>query len=191
VMTGDRPRRSGWSFILGAFVVETGLLLGASLLFGATVSTSSAPGRVFLAVRIVAGIALVAISVRLRRPPKKPAPEVPESLARLQRLTPAKAFVAGAVLADYQGPILGSLAIASANVGLRGRLLSVLLYTLLATGIPVGIILLTTRSEVAHDRLTNATSWVMRNRRALASWVTLLMGMFLISDAVIVLLLTG
>ena len=182
VMTGARPRPNGWAFVGGAFVVESGLLLTASLVFGATIGPSSSPGRLFLAIRIALGFGLVVIGVLLRRPPRKPTPELPESLARLQGLT------AGIVLADYQGPVIGSLAIASAQVGLSGRFLALGLYTLLATGIPVAIILLTTRSARAHDKLTGGTAWVMKNRRRLASWVTLVMGLFLISDAAIGLL---
>jgi len=188
VMTGARPRPNGWAFVGGAFVVESGLLLTASLVFGATIGPSSSPGRLFLAIRIALGFGLVVIGVLLRRPPRKPTPEIPESLARLQGLTPGKSFVAGIVLADYQGPVIGSLAIASAQVGLSGRFLALGLYTLLATGIPVAIILLTTRSARAHDKLTGGTAWVMKNRRRLASWVTLVMGLFLISDAAIGLL---
>ena len=188
VMTGDRPRPNGWAFIAGAFVVGTTMLLGASLLFGATVQTPSTPGRVFLLIRIALGVALVAMSFVLRRPPRKPSPEIPTALERLKGLTPGKAFVAGMALVDYQGPVIGSLAIASADVTLGGRFLALGLFTLVASGIPIAIILLTTRSERAHEKLTGATTWVMRNRRMLSSWITLVMGMFLIGDAALILL---
>ncbi len=188
VMTGDRPRPNGWAFISGAFVVGTTILFGASLLFGNTVQAPSTPGRIFLLLRIALGLALIALSFILRRPPRKPSPEIPTALERLKDLTPRKAFVAGMALVDYQGPVIGSLAIASADVTLGGRFLALGLFTLFASGIPVAIILLTTRSEAAHEKLTGATTWVMRNRRMLSSWITLVMGLFLVSDAALVLL---
>ena len=183
VMAGANPQRNGWAFVAGAFVVETTLVLGASILFGSTVSPSSAPGVAFLVVRIVVGVALVIFGVLLRRPPGKPIPEIPNALARLQALTPTKAFVAGLVLADYQGPILASLAIAAGTVSLGGRLLAVGFFTLIASGIPVAIILVTTRSARAHERLTTGTTWVMRNRRRLASWFALVVGTLLAADS--------
>ena len=186
VMTGEHPRPNGRAFIAGAFMVETAFLLGASLLIGATVGPSSGPARTFLAIRIVAGLAMIVLGLRLRRPPAKPVPEIPESLARLQGLTPKKSLVAGVLLADYQGPVIGSLAIASAQVTLSGRILALSLYTLLATGIPVGILLFTTRSVAVHDKLSDATTWVMRNRRRLASIILMIMGLFLVSDAALI-----
>lgn len=183
VMTGDRSTRNGISFISGAFVVETTILIAASLLVGGGVEPSSQPGRIMLVIRMALGAALVVVGVLLRRPPKKPAPEVPAALERLHSLSPGKAFVAGMVLADYQGPIVGSLAIASATVELSSRLPALLLYTLLASGIPVAVIIITTRSATAGQKLSNGTTWVMQNRRMLASIFAIVMGLFLVGDA--------
>ena len=188
VMTGDRPRRNGSAFILGAFVVETALLVGSSVIFGASVTPNSAPGAWFLVVRFVIGVLLVAAGVMLRRPPKRPAPEIPKALERLQSLDARRSFVAGMALADYQGPVLGCCAIASATTTLAGQLGSIAIYTAIASGIPIGLMVLTTRSERAHDRVQATTTWVMRNRRLLASWLALVLGLFVISDATIGLL---
>ena len=77
VMTGDRSKRNGISFVAGAFVVETTILLAASLLVGGSVEPSSSPGRVLLFIRMALGVALIVAGILLRRPPKKPAPEIP------------------------------------------------------------------------------------------------------------------
>lgn len=187
VSAGVKGRTAGWAYLGGAFLVETAVLLAASFVIGGTVKTDSDPGRWFLYIRILLGLALIVASLLLRRPPKKPQPEVPKSLARLQELSPAKAFVAGAVLADYQGPLIGSLAIASADVSLGGRFGALLVYTAVASGIPIAIFIVTSRSEKAHDKLGNGTTWVMQNRRRLASWVALIAGLFLAGDAALML----
>lgn len=187
VMSGQKPRRNGWAFLAGAFLVETSLVLGASLLVGATVSRSSGPGVALLSIRIAIGVLFVIFGLLLRRPPGKPVPEIPNALARLEALRPGKAFVAGIVLADYQGPVLASMAIASASVSAGARLLAVGLYTLIASGIPAIVILITTRSARAHERLTRLTTWVMRNRRRLASWFAVIIGVLLTVDGIVVL----
>jgi hypothetical protein len=189
VMTGPDGRRNGLAFIAGAFLVESAFLLGASVFLGNSVESTSAPGRTFLAVRMLVGVVLIGIGLRLRRPPKHPSPDVPKSLARLTSMNPRKSFLAGLALADYQGPILGSLAIASSPVSGGGRLLALALFTTLATGIPVTILIVATRSPRAHQKLGDATTWVMHNRRRLGSVITIVMGTLLIGDAALGLLL--
>lgn len=191
VMAGRRPRPNGWAYIAGALLVETTVLLVANLLVGAAVEPGTGPARAFLGVRIALGLALVVVGLRLRRPAKKPQPEVPKALERLQHMDPRKSFVAGVALADYQGAVIASLALTAADVGSSGRLLSIALYTSLASGIPVALMLAITRSDRTRDRLDSGTKWVMRNRRLLASWVCLVLGTFLVADAAIGLLLVG
>ena len=187
-MGGAAPRRTGAAFVFGAFIVETGIVLTASFLVDGSVEPSSGPARAMLIVKIAAGIALVVIGVRLRRPPKKPAPATPKSLERLNQLTPIKAFVAGILLADYVGPVLASSAIATAPVGRGGQLLALALFTLLATGIPAFLVLYGTHSDRAQDRLENSTSWVMEHRRPLASWIVIVVGVLLTLSSLLTLL---
>ncbi len=190
IMTGDNSRKKGLAYLSGAFLVESMILVLASFVLGNTVSNVSGLGRVFLIIRVLLGVALLVIGIRLRRPPKEPAPAVPKSLERLQGIGPGKAFVAGMVLADYQGPVIGSLAIAAADVALGGRLLTLLLYTLFASGIPFVIFIVVRRSQKALQKMNNATAWIMNHRRQLASWFGLVMGTFLIGDAALGLLAT-
>jgi hypothetical protein len=189
VMTGPKGARNSWAFLAGAFAVETVLLLVAALFLGDSVESDSDPGRILLGIRVLLGIAVLVTGIMLRRPPKKEQPETPKALQRLRNLSPGKSFVAGVLLADYVGPVIASLAIASSSVALGGRLLAIAFYTALATGIPGAFLLMSIRSERAHEKLQESTTWVMRNRRQLASWVLIVLGALLIGDGTIGLIL--
>jgi Sap, sulfolipid-1-addressing protein len=182
---GNGSKRKGLAYISGAFLVESGILLFSSVVLGDTVSSVSIPGRVFLVIRLVLGVALLVMGIRMRKPPKEPQPEVPKSLEKLQGMGPGKAFIAGLALADYQGPVIGSMALAAADVERAGRLAAWGLYTLLATGIPLTIFIVVLRSQRAMEKMNSATGWVMKNRRRLVSWFGIVMGSLLIGDAMI------
>ena len=188
---GVDSRRKGLAYLSGAFLVESSILLFASFVLGNTVDTESNVGRGFLLIRMALGVLLIIMGIRLRKEPKEPQPEIPKSLERLQGMGPGKAFVAGLALADYQGPFIGSLAIASSSVSTGGRLLSFALFTLLATGIPLVIFIAVLRSQKAMQKMNNVTSWVMRNRRRIASWFGLILGTLLIGDAALGLIFKG
>ena len=72
-----------------------------------------------------------------------------------------------------------------------GHLLAFALYTLLATGIPFMIYLAVLRSQKAMEKMNSITGWVMRNRRRIASWFGIILGLFLIGDAALGLILKG
>ena len=190
VLGGATPRANGLSFVAGAFLVQAGLLIGASALFGGSVSSGSDTGRSFIGIRIGIGLLLFVFGLLLRRPPGKPIPEIPHALERLQDMRPKQSFVAGIVVADYQGPILASFALASSSVTFGGRLAALGLYAIFASGLPLALMLWTTRSELARERVTRVTTWVMRNRRKLASWFTMVGGLFLVGDGIASLLST-
>ena len=188
VMSSDRPNRKGLAYIAGAFLVESAILLFSGFVIGDTVAPSSGMGHLFFIVRTVLGVALLVAGLRMRRPPKKPAPAVPKALERLQGLSVGKSFVAGLALADYQGPFLASLALATASVELSGRLLALAFYTLLASGIPLAVFVVTARSAGARDKMHRSTGWVMAHRRQLGSWFALILGALIVSDSLFVLL---
>ena len=191
VMAGGQGSRvKGLCYLSGAFVVESSILLFSSLVLGGTVSNVSIPGRLFLIIRLLLGVALLIVGFRMRKPPKEPQPEIPKSLERLQGMGPGKAFIAGLALADYQGPVIGSMAIAAASVSMGGRFAALGLYTLFATGIPFTIYLIVLRSQNAMEKMNHATGWVMKNRRLLVSWFGLVMGTLLIGDAMLGLLVS-
>ena len=188
VLGGATPRANGLAFVGGAFLIQAGLLVGASALFGGTVAPGSDVGHSFVGVRIGIGVVLVVFGLLLRRPPGKPIPEIPHALERLRDMGPRQSFVAGIVVADYQGPVIASFALASSSLAFGGQLAGLGLYALVASGIPLGLMLWTTRSERARDRVTQATTWVMRNRRKLASWFAIIGGLLLVGDGILSLL---
>jgi hypothetical protein len=182
---GQGSKAKGLAYLAGAFLVESSILLFSSVVLGDTVSNVSIPGRLFLILRVLLGVVLLIVGIRLRKPPKEPQPEIPKSLERLQGMGPGKAFVAGMALADYQGPVIGSMALAASSVSTGGRFAALGLYTLLASGIPFAIYIVVLRSQKAMEKMNHATGWVMKNRRRLASWFGLVMGTLLVGDAVL------
>jgi hypothetical protein len=190
VLGGATPRRNGIAFLCGTFLIQTTLLLGASLLFGGTVKPVSGLAQSFYGLRMLVGLVLLVFGLLLRRPPGKPVPEIPHALERLRDLRPLQSFIAGIVVADYQGPVLASFALAAASVSFAGELEGLLVYTVIATGLPLALMLWTTRSERARERITRATTWVMSHRRALVSWFGIVAGLLLIGDGAISLLTT-
>lgn len=188
VMGGARPRANGFAYLAGAFTVQTALLLAAAAIIGGTVRPDTDAGRSLIGVRIAIGVALVVFGLLLRRPPGKPVPEIPNALTKLRGMGPGQAFVGGILVADYQGPVIASFALATAGVELGGRLVGLGVYALLATGIPLGLMLWATRSERARDRLDRATKWVMAHRRVLASWLAIVVGLLVLGDGLLDLL---
>ena len=188
VLGGATPRANGLAFVAGAFVIQAGLLIGAAALFGGTVAPGSDTGRSFVWVRIGIGVLLFIFGLLVRRPPGKPIPEIPHALERLQGMGPRQSFIAGIVVADYQGPVIASFALASASLSFTEELAGLSVYALVASGIPLGLMVWTTRSAKARDRVTRATTWVMRNRRKLASWFAMVGGLLLVGDGILSLL---
>jgi hypothetical protein len=185
VLGGATPRANGLAFVFGAFLIQTSIVVVVSAVFGGTVPPTSGAGRSFIALRIVVGLALLVFGFLLRRPTGKPIPEIPHALERLRGMGPRQSFVAGIIVADYQGPALASLALTSSSLSFAGRLAGLGFYTLFASGIPLALMLVTTRSERARDRITRATNWVMGHRRVLASWFSIVGGLLLVADGVV------
>lgn len=185
VLGSASPRANGLAFVFGAFVIQTAIVIGASAVFGGTVPPTSGQGRSFVGLRIGVGVALLLFGLLLRRPPGKPVPEIPHALERLQRMRPRQSFVAGIIVADYQGPVLASFALTTSSLGFAGRLEGLAFYTLFASGIPLALMLVTTRSRRARDRITRATTWVMGHRRVLASWISIVAGVALVVDGIV------
>ncbi|MSO37906.1 MAG: hypothetical protein EXQ69_06595 [Acidimicrobiia bacterium] len=188
VMGGERPRANGYAFLCGAFLIQTCLVFGAGALLGGRVDPLSNLGQSFIWIQFFLGFALVVFGLLVRRPPRKPIPEIPHALERLRALKPTQSFVAGIVVADYQGPVLASLALAASSVSISGRVAGLFLYASLATGIPLALILWTTRSERALQRFTAFTTKAMVHRRAVMSWITIIVGLSVIVEATMTLL---
>lgn len=183
VMAGERPGPNGRAFVAAGFVVQTTILVVAGMLVGGLVSNDSGAGRTLLGLRIALGVVLVIVGLRLRRPPTKPVEEVPAMFHRLQHLRPRTAFVAGAIFCDYQGPIVGALALAAADVSTGGQLTAIACYTLLASGLPLTLVMVTERSVEMRRRFEHGISSVMARRRAIGSWLAIGIGVLFVFDA--------
>ncbi len=163
----------------------------ASVFLSDKVEPDSAVDNVFLGVRLAVGIALIIASFNLRRPSTKEQPEVPKALQALQNIGPKASFAAGFAIADYVGPSLASTAIATSDVSAGGRVVAVLIYLVLAIGIPGSLLWLSVSKKSVGDKITGAMTWTMQNRRDVLSWLTLILGIFIAGDALTSLLVRG
>ena len=183
VMAGQRAGANGKAFLAGGFLVQTSILIIAGIVLGGVVSMDSRVGRSFLGLRILLGIVVIVIGLRLRRPSDKPADEMPASFDRLHNLTPKSAFFVGMVFCDYQGPIVGALALAATSVSTGGAFVAIGFYTLFATGLPLLLVLVTERSVAMRQRFEHGMNSVMARRRSIGSWLCLGIGTLFILDA--------
>ncbi len=184
VLGGRTPRANGIAYLAAAFSIQTAILLLTGLVFGGKISIGSDTGRSFVGVRIGVGLVALIFGLLLRRPPGKPVPEIPHALQRLRDLGPKQSAIAGLVVADYQGPVLAAIALTTSSLAVGETLAGIAFYTLFATGIPLGVMLWTTNSQKARDRITDLTEKIMRNRRKIASWFAILGGIALMVDGV-------
>ncbi|MBX3285404.1 MAG: GAP family protein [Acidimicrobiales bacterium] len=191
VLAGDRGSRAVWWYLFGAFSVQFVIVLALGLLVGGTVDEGSTPGRSLVGLRIAAGLALVVLGLWLRRRPATEPPAMPKVFDRLNDLSAGGAFVAGIAIADYQGSMLAAAALATADVARSTQVGAWVLYALFATGIPVAATVAVIRSARAKGDLQRALDWVMRNRRALGSWICLVGGLALAADGLVTLATTG
>jgi hypothetical protein len=184
VLGGRTPRANGFAFVGAAFVIQTTILVLTALVFGGRISLDSDTGRAFVGLRIAVGLAAVVFGLLLRRPPGKPVPEIPHALERLRNLGPRQSAIAGLIVADYQGPVLAALALTTSSLPTGEILGGIACYTLFASGIPLGVMLWTTHSDRARQRVTDLTETVVRHRRAIASWFAIVAGIALTLDGV-------
>jgi hypothetical protein len=184
VLGGRTPRANGFAFIGAAFFIQTTILIVTGLVFGGKISLGSDTGRSFVGVRIGVGLVAVVFGLLLRRPPGKPVPEIPHALQRLRDLGPKQSAIAGLVVADYQGPVLAAFALTTSGLPVAENLAGIAFYTVFASGIPLAVMLWTTHSQRARDRITVITERIMRNRRVIASWFLVVAGIALMVDGV-------
>ena len=181
VIGGANGRRNAWFYIAGSFSIQAVIILVSGFLLGGSVDQSSAPGHTLIGLRILAGIALLVVGWRFRRPSKNPAPEVPKVLDRLTNLGPFGSFAAGVVIADYTGAALAAGALASSSLSTSEAVSAWMIYCLFATGLLV-VATVAVRSSRAETDLQRGIGWVLTHRRPLISWICLLAGLALVSD---------
>lgn len=191
LLGGHHGRRNALIYVAGGFTVQLIVVLGSGFLVGGRVDKSSAPGHALVGVRILVGLALVALGWWFRRPSRVPQNPRPKALEKLVNLGPMGAFLAGVAIADYQGSVLAAMALTSNDVTRSQQFIAWAVYCLFATGIPLSLIFIVGRSERAGQGLQRAIDWVMDNRRSLISWICLGAGLLLVGDGLTTFVITA
>jgi len=179
---GKNGTRNGWFYIAGGFAIQTCIVLISGYVLGGAVDTDSTPGHSLIALRIVAGLALVGTGIWFRKPARKEPPEVPKILDRLGDMSRLGAFVAGVAIADYTGSVMAAAALSSHPVTTSQAIACWAIYASLATGLLIVALLAITRSARAEADLKRSIAWVMSHRRALISWICVGGGLLLVGD---------
>ena len=182
VIGGANGRRNAWYYIAGSFSIQAVIVLVSGFLLGGSVDQSSTPGHTLIGLRIVAGLALLVVGWRFRRPSKDPAPAVPKVLDGLTNLGRFGSFSAGVLIADYTGAALAASALATTSLSTSEAISAWLIYCLFATGLLVVATVVVRHSSGAEHDLQRAIGWVLTHRRPLISWICLLAGLALVSD---------
>jgi len=191
LLGGENGRRNASFYILGSFLAQAVVLLLSGLVLGGTVDEASTPGRSLVGLRVVVGVVLLAAGLWFRRSGAPPSAETPPALARLTNMRPFGAMLAGVAIADYTGAMLAAAALTTASVGVGGAFAAWALYCVFATGLLVVALIAVSRSARAENGLQGAIAWVLRNRRRLASWICIVVGVVLVADGTTALLITG
>lgn len=185
VLGGKNGNRNVFWYLFGCFSIQFVIVVLVGSLVGGTVDADSSGGRSLIGVRIIAGVVLFGLGAWLRRPATKEAPDRPKAFDRLDNVGAGAAYIGGILIADYQGSVLAASALATAQVTQTQQLIGWVIYCLFATGIPAAAAIATIRSARAEARLHQTIDWIMRNRRALASWICLVGGLLLFGDGLV------
>jgi hypothetical protein len=194
VIRSERPRTNGIAFLSG-FLLGTTIACGLGLALGqAFVDRLDSHETVEGVLTLLLGVALLAVGLRARHTPPRPAARGSRAsaiLARLSNVRPAAAFSMAGLL-GFGGPkrlVLTFLAMASVSeAGLRDGedLTLVVVYIAVATAlvsVPVGIVIVA--GERAAVILERGQSWLTDHAVALRVWLSLGIGAALIVDALL------
>jgi hypothetical protein len=194
VIRSERPRTNGIAFLSG-FLLGTTIACGLGLALGqAFVDRLDSHETVEGVLTLLLGVALLAVGLRARHTPPRPAARGSRAsaiLARLSNVRPAAAFSMAGLL-GFGGPkrlVLTFLAMASVSeAGLRDGedLTLVVVYIAVATAlvsVPVGIVIVA--GERAAVILERGQSWLTDHAIALRVWLSLGIGAALIVDALL------
>ncbi len=192
VIRSARPRTNGIAFLSG-FLLGTTVACALGLVLGqAAVDRLDSHETVEGVLTLLLGVALLAVGLRARKAPPRPAARGSRAgaiLAGLGNVRPAAAFSMAGLL-GFGGPkrlVLTFLAMASvseASLGDAENLTLVVLYIAVATAlvsVPVGIVIVA--GERAAAILERGQSWLTDHAVALRVWLSLGIGAALIVDA--------
>ena len=190
LVLGERPRRTGIWFYLGAFGATLAVGVLAAFVIGDAASSQSAsePKTWVCIFDIVAAVLIVVWMIRaLRRPPNQQRIDGMVSQMSKVASSPAVAIVAaGATLANPGGFIpLALKAISETNPSTTDYVVDWLFFTLVSLlPLAVALVLLTIAPERATRLLHRARDWLIRNTRIIAAVIVGLLAAVLLRNGI-------
>lgn len=190
IVLSDRPFRTGFWFLVGAFFATLAIGIVAAFVLGDVAASpdESTPKTWVAIVDVVAAVLLIGwVAVAMRRPPN---PE--RTKAALEQMTrvassPAIAVVgAGALLANPGGFIPIALkAISETDPSAYGYAVQWLFFTLAAVlPLIVAVVLLVVASDWTKRILEAARRWLERNARRVAAVIIVLLALALLRNGI-------
>jgi len=187
---GERPLRTGFWFLLGAFSVTVLIGILAAFVLGnaAASSTPNTPKTWVAVVDVIAGAAIIFFVVRLMRRPRDPK-RAEAMMAQMSKVasSPAIAIVAaGASLANPGAFIPIALKdISETNPSATQYILLWLGFTIISL-LPLiaSIVMLAVTPDRAQRILTGARGWLERNARTVAAAILILLAASLLRGGI-------
>jgi hypothetical protein len=189
LVLGDRPRRTGSLFYLGAFGATVAIgILAAFVIGDAAASHSSSPKTWVAIVDVVAGGFLLGYAVATRNRPIEPA-KVDAMVERMGKVasSPAIAVVgAGAVLANPGAFIpLALKAISETDPSAARYAVDWIVFTFVSLlPLAVAICLLVVAPHWAEGMLVRARDWLIAHARTVASVIIFLFAVALLRNGI-------
>jgi hypothetical protein len=190
LVLGDRPKRTGFWFYVGAMSATLAVGVLAAFVLGdiAASDTPSQPKTWVAVVDVVAAVVLVYLVVRLLRRPRD-TQRVEAMVAQMGRVTtsPVMAIIgAGAALANPGAFIPLALKDISETDPSAAQYIVQWVFFAVASLLPLAIalILLVVAPNFATRVLNNARDWLVRNGRIIAAVLVLLLAASLLRNGI-------
>lgn len=190
LVLGDRPRRTGLWFYVGALSATLAIGVLAAFVIGnrAASKTPSEPKTWVAIVDVVAAVLLVVWVLRvLRRPPDQQ--RIESMVAQMSKIasSPIIAIIgAGAALANPGGFIpLALKTISETDPSTAGYIVEWVFFSLVSLlPLAVALVLLVVAPKTADRVLQSARDWILRNARKVAAVIILLLAATLLRNGI-------
>ena len=190
LVLGDRPRRTGLWFYVGALSATLAIGVLAAFVIGnrAASNTPSEPKTWVAIVDVVAAVLLVVWVLRvLRRPPDQQ--RIESMVAQMSKIasSPIIAIIgAGAALANPGGFIpLALKTISETDPSTAGYIVEWVFFSLVSLlPLAVALVLLVVAPKTADRVLQSARDWILRNARKVAAVIILLLAATLLRNGI-------
>ena len=190
LVLGDRPRRTGLWFYVGALSATLAIGVLAAFVIGnrAASKTPSEPKTWVAIVDVVAAVLLVVWVLRvMRRPPDQQ--RIESMVAQMSKIasSPIIAIIgAGAALANPGGFIpLALKTISETDPSTAGYIVEWVFFSLVSLlPLAVALVLLVVAPKTADRVLQSARDWILRNARKVAAVIILLLAATLLRNGI-------